>query len=68
MQVAANVVDGDQIGKLAGVARLDLASALPQLGLDVGQSQELVDASLLGEPVNLLALDLPRARSRRDRA
>ena len=56
VEVAADVVDGDQLGELAGVAGLDLAPALAQLGLDVGEAEQLVDARLLGEAVDLLAL------------
>ncbi len=61
VEVAADVVDGDQVGKLPGVPRLDLAAALAQLGLDVGKAEQLVDAGLLREAMDLLALDLGHA-------
>ena len=52
VEVAADVVDRDQLGELAGVARLDLSPALPQLGLDVGEAEQLVDSGLVGALVD----------------
>ena len=45
-------------GNSPGIARLDLAPALAQLRLDVREAEQLVDARLLREAMDLLALDL----------
>ena len=58
MEVTADVADGDQLGKLAGVPRFDLAPPLPQLRLDVGKPEQLIDADLIGETVHALSLHL----------
>ena len=60
VQVAADLLERDQLGQLAGLGRLDLAAALAQLGLDVGQAEQLVDAGLVGEAVDLGLLPLLR--------
>ena len=51
VEVAADVVERDQLGQLALVGRLELAAALAQLRLDVGEAEPLVDARLVGEEV-----------------
>ena len=48
VQVAADVGELDEIGELARRRRRDLAVALAQLGLDVGEAEALVDLSLVG--------------------
>src|SRR5262245_24127894 len=58
VEVPADVVDADQVWELPGVARLDLAASLAELRLDVGQTEQLVDPGLLGEAMDLRALDL----------
>jgi hypothetical protein len=57
VEVAADVVDGEQLREFAGIARLDLPPPLPQLGFDVGEAEQLVDARLVGELVDLLPVD-----------
>ena len=54
VQVAADVVLGDQLGELAVGGGGDLAVALAQLGLDVGEAEALVDL-LLGRVARDLA-------------
>jgi hypothetical protein len=46
VQVAADVVERDELGQLAFARRLQLARALAQLGLDVGVAEPLVDLLL----------------------
>ena len=58
MEVAADLLEPDQLRQLARVAGLDLPPALPQLRLDVREPEELVDARLLGEAVDPLAVGL----------
>src|SRR5262245_38704015 len=58
VKIAADVVDSDQLGKFAALAGLDLAPALAELRGNPGEPEELVDARLIGEAMDLLALDL----------
>ena len=56
VQVAADVVELDQVRQLAFARRLQLAAALAQLRLDVGVAEALVDLGLALAEVDLAAL------------
>ena len=58
VQVAADVADLDQLRQLAVGRRGDLAVALAQLGLDVGEAEPLVDLLLGRVALDLAGLDL----------
>ena len=58
VQVAADVAELDQLRQLAVGGRGDLAVALAQLGLDVGEAEALVDLGLGRVPRDLARLDL----------
>ena len=60
VQVAADVADHEEVGQLARLGGLDLAAALTQLGLDVLQTEQPVDALLVGVAVDLRLLPLLR--------
>ena len=56
VQVAADVLEVDQLGQLAFARRLQLAAPLAQLGLDVGVAEALVDLLLGRAELGLTAL------------
>ena len=58
VQVAADVVDRDQLRQLAVAGRLQLAPPLAQLRLDVGVAEALVDPLLGRAELDLAALGL----------
>ena len=58
VQVAADVVDRDEVGERAVAGGLQLPPTLAQLGLDVGIAEALVDGLLGRAKRDLVALDV----------
>ena len=58
VEVALDVVLGDELRQLAVARRLDLAARLAKLRLDVGEAQPLVHLLLGAEALDLAGLDL----------